>query len=129
MRKAWMVAAVLLVAGPAMADEVGLIKVSKGSVQVERDGRSMPAAVGMALQAADVIVTGADGSAGITFADNSLVSVGPEQLVLDRQVQLRLDHPRGRVRGHAQAGRLAAVSGKMVQAVARVDEDPHARPR
>ena len=33
--------------------------------------------VGMAVRPADVLVTGADGSAGVTFSDNSLVSVGP----------------------------------------------------
>ncbi len=115
MRKAWVVAAVLLVAGPAMADEVGLIKVSKGAVHVQRDGRSMPAPVGTSLQAADVIVTGADGSAGITFADNSLVSVGPgSQFSIDRYSFDSTTHA-GEFQGTLQRGRLAAVSGKLVQ--------------
>ena len=32
----------------------------------------MPATVGMPLLVSDVLLTGADGSAGVTFADNSL---------------------------------------------------------
>lgn len=115
MRKAWMVAAALLLAGPAMADEVGLIKVSRGSVHVERDGRSMPAAVGTSLQAADVIVTGTDGSAGITFADNSLVSVGPGSVFAIDRYRFDSTTHAGEFQGTLKRGRLAAVSGKLVQ--------------
>lgn len=115
MRKACMVAAVLLLAGPAMAAETGLVKVSRGSVHVERDGRSIPATVGTSLQPADVIVTGADGSAGITFADNSIVSVGPGSVFsIDRYAFDSTTHA-GEFQGTLQRGRLAAVSGKLVQ--------------
>ncbi len=115
MRKACMVAAVLLLAGPAMAAETGLVKVSRGAVHVERDGRSIPATVGTSLQPADVIVTGADGSAGITFADNSLVSVGPGSVFsIDRYAFDSTTHA-GEFQGTLTRGRLAAVSGKLVQ--------------
>jgi hypothetical protein len=110
-----MVAAVLLLAGPAMAAETGLVKVSRGAVHVERDGRSIPATVGTSLQPADVIVTGADGSAGITFADNSLVSVGPGSVFsIDRYAFDSTTHA-GEFQGTLTRGRLAAVSGKLVQ--------------
>src|SRR5260221_14275388 len=77
MRNIWIVAAALAVAGPAMAADVGLIKVSKGSVQIQRGGEKLSAAVGSAVQPSDVIVTGADGSAGGTFTANKPASVGP----------------------------------------------------
>src|SRR5258708_10255480 len=81
MRNIWIVAAALAVAGPAMAADVGLIKVSKGSVQIQRGGEKLPAAVGSAVQPSDVIVTGADGSAGVAVPDHNLVSVRPHSLV------------------------------------------------
>src|SRR5579862_1552755 len=67
----------LLVAMPASADSVGQVKISTGAVSIERAGKRLPAPVGTNVEAADTIVTGADGSAGITFVDNSRLSVGP----------------------------------------------------
>jgi len=71
--------------GPLLAQEAGHIKVSRGVVQVERAGQKTPAAVGAVVQAGDVVSTGADGSVGITFLDNSLLSAGPNSvLAIDR---------------------------------------------
>ncbi len=115
MRNAWMLAAALAVALPAAAGEVGLVKVSRGSVHIERAGASLAAAVGTPLQPADVIVTGADGAAGITFTDNSVVSVGPgSEFSIDRY---RFDSTTyaGEFEGTLRRGRLAAVSGKLVK--------------
>jgi len=75
----------LAVAGFARAEDVGQIKVAKGTVHVERDGKRVPAEIGMPIRQADTLITGADGSAGVTFSDNSLVSAGPNSvLVVDR---------------------------------------------
>ncbi|HUL95634.1 MAG TPA: FecR domain-containing protein [Usitatibacter sp.] len=115
MRKAMILAAVLAVAGPAMAADVGLIKVSRGNVQVERAGARVPASVGMGLQASDTIVTGADGSAGVTFTDNSLVSVGPNTVFAIDKYSFDSTTHQGEFEGNLKQGRLAAVSGKMVK--------------
>jgi hypothetical protein len=56
------------------AADIGQVKVVRGQVDVERNGRTMPAKVGMRLETADVVKTGADGAIGITMADNSLLS-------------------------------------------------------
>ena len=41
--------------------------------------------VGTIVQEGDIVITGADGSAGITFKDDSLLSVGPDSvLAIDR---------------------------------------------
>src|SRR6266481_8653588 len=56
--------------GPTSAQEAGRIKVSSGTVQIERGGQKLPATVGTAVQAGDVISTGSNGSVGITFLDN-----------------------------------------------------------
>src|SRR5436853_7457553 len=69
----------------AAAADIGQIKISKGSVTVERAARSLAGVVGMRLQTSDVITTGADGSVGITMSDDSLLSAGPNSaLSLDR---------------------------------------------
>jgi hypothetical protein len=117
MRKALIVAAVLsAVAFPALSADVGLVKVSKGSVQIERNGTKVAAPVGAPIQTSDVIVTGADGSAGITFTDNSLVSVGPNTVfAIDKYRFDSITHA-GEFEGNLKKGRLAAISGKMVKA-------------
>ena len=56
--------ALLAPVGAAAADDVGRVKVVKGSVTIQRSGGSLPATVGMKLLEGDVIATGRDGSAG-----------------------------------------------------------------
>ncbi len=116
MRKAWIIAAALAVAAPALAAEnIGLVKVSKGSVQIQRGSEKLAANVGASLQANDTIVTGADGSAGITFTDNSLVSVGPNSVFSIDKYSFDSTTHQGEFAGNLKQGRLAAVSGKMVK--------------
>jgi hypothetical protein len=100
---------------PALGADVGIVKVSNGSVSLEREGARIPAAVGTPVQVSDVVVTGADGAAGITFSDNSLVSVGPEsRFAIDRYAFDTTTYA-GEFQGTLSKGRLAAVSGKMVK--------------
>lgn len=113
-------AAVLaLAAGPApglgAAEDIGQVKVARGAVRILREGREMPATPGARVRAADVVVTGPDGSAGITFADNSLLSVGPNsRLTLDRFVFDPTTHD-GAFESTLNQGTLAAVSGSIAK--------------
>ena len=105
----------LAVSGFARADDVGQIKVAKGTVHVEREGKQVPATVGMAIHQSDTVITGADGSAGITFSDNSLLSTGPNSvLVVDRYSFDTTTHA-GHFDASLKKGTLAVVSGKMVK--------------
>jgi hypothetical protein len=115
MRKTWIAIAIAAVALPAAAADIGLVKVARGSVQIERDGKRTPAVVGTALRPTDVIVTGKDGSAGITFADNSLVSVGPDSVFAIEKYSFDSTTYSGEFQGNLRQGKLAAVSGKMVK--------------
>jgi len=115
MRKTWVAIALLSLAAPAFAADVGLVKVSKGSVQIQRGAAKLPASVGSAVQASDVIVTGADGSAGLTFIDNSLVSVGPNSVFAIDKYSFDTTTHQGEFQGNLRQGRLAAISGKMVK--------------
>jgi hypothetical protein len=109
------VASILAVAGTAWANDVGQVKTAKGTVHVERDGKRLPASVGMPIRQADALVTGADGSVGVTFSDNSLLSTGPNSvLVVDRYSFDSTTHA-GRFDASLKKGTLAVVSGKMVK--------------
>lgn len=102
-------------AAPTMAQEAGHVKVAKGSVQIERAGQQVPATVGAAVQAGDVVVTGADGSVGITFLDNSLLSAGPNSaLAIDRFAFDSTTH-QGSFESSLKKGTLAVVSGKLAK--------------
>ena len=101
--------------GPARADDVGQIKVSKGTVSVQRDGRTMAATVGMGIRTSDVVTTGPDGSVGIVFADASLLSAGPGSvLAIERFVFDSTTHE-GAFETRLQKGTLTAVSGKIAK--------------
>ncbi|HUP97899.1 MAG TPA: FecR family protein [Usitatibacter sp.] len=115
MRNALILIAALGFAGAAMANDIGLVKVAKGSVQIQRGATKIPASVGTALKTQDVVVTGADGSAGITFTDNSLVSVGPNSVFAIDKYRFDTTTHAGEFEGNLRQGRLAAVSGKMVK--------------
>lgn len=112
------VATVLTGGWPALvvAQEAGHIKVSTGTVQIERGGQKLPATVGAAVQAGDVVSTGSNGSVGITFLDNSLLSAGPNSvLAIDRFAFDSTTH-QGAFESTLHKGTLAVVSGKLTKA-------------
>ncbi len=57
-------------------DAIGIIKTRTGEAMVERAGDTLPIGEGDEVFLNDVMVTGADGSLGITFKDNTRVSLG-----------------------------------------------------
>ena len=115
MRNALILAAALGFAGSAIAQDIGLVKVAKGSVEIQRGEEKLPVKVGTALRTSDILVTGADGSAGVTFTDNSLVSVGPNSVFAIDKYRFDTTTHAGEFEGSLRQGRLAAVSGKMVK--------------
>ena len=103
------------VSAAALAADAGEIKVVRGAAHVERGSERLPAKVGMPIQEADRVVTGIDGTVGITFADNSLLSVGPSSsFAIDRYVFDSTTHA-GKFDSTLSKGSLAVVSGKMVK--------------
>lgn len=64
---------------------VAQVKAMKGQAAVERDGKRMPVAVGMRLKQSDVLTTTTGGAVGVTFNDNSTLSIGSNtQIVIQR---------------------------------------------
>lgn len=102
-------------AAACWANDVGEIKNVRGSVHIERDGKRVAAAPGMGVRQSDVVVTGADGSAGITFQDNSLLSVGPgSELAIEHYSFDSTTHA-GRFDASLKKGTLGVVSGRIVK--------------
>ena len=112
----WMIAACLAAfAAAAWAGDAGLVKVMAGTVYLERDGKRLPVQVGTPVREFDTLVTGADGTVGITFSDNSLLSAGPNSvLAIDRYAFDTTTHA-GRFDASLKKGTLAVISGKMVK--------------
>jgi hypothetical protein len=104
-----------LFAMSASAVDIGQIKIAKGSVTVDRAAQSLQGAVGMRLQASDVITTGADGSVGITMSDDSLLSAGPNStLSLDRFAFDSTTH-QGLFDASLRKGSLSVISGRIAK--------------
>lgn len=99
----------------ALAADIAQFKVAKGAVYLERGGKRFPAYVGTHLQATDVVVTGADGSAGITFIDNSLLSVGPNSVLQIERYAFNSTTHEGVFDTTLSRGTLSMVSGKIAK--------------
>jgi hypothetical protein len=112
----WTIAACLAAfAAAAWAQDIGQVKVMTGTVQLERAGKRLPVQVGTPVRQADTLTTGADGTVGVTFTDNSLLSAGPNSiLALDRYAFDSTTHA-GQFDASLKKGTLAVVSGKMVK--------------
>lgn len=75
----------------------------------------MPARVGTRVRETDVIATGAGGSVGITFADNSLLSIGPNTVLVIERFTFDPTTHRGSFESTLRTGTLSAVSGKLTR--------------
>lgn len=100
----------------ALAADAGRVKTSKGTVTIDRAGQRLPATVGMPVQEKDVLSTGADGSVGISFTDNSMLSAGPNSVLILDKYAFDAASGKGALEANLARGTLAAVSGKMVKA-------------
>jgi len=74
-------------------DWAARIKRIADEVSIQRDGAQRPAKVGDRLAKDDVVVTGAGSGAGLTFRDNSRVSVGPNASLRLRNLCLNQARP------------------------------------
>jgi len=102
-------------AAAAGAADIGQIKVAKGQVAIERLGKTMPAIVGVRLQTADIIKTGADGAVGITMDDDSLLSAGPNSALSLDNYAFDSTTNQGRLDTSLNKGTLAVISGRIAK--------------
>jgi len=110
------VAAAVAAAGmTAEAADIGQIKVAKGQATIDRGGGTLPAEVGMRVQSADVLRTGADGSIGVTMSDNSLLGIGPNSVLSLDSYEFDATTQQGRFDSMLSKGSLAVISGRIAK--------------
>lgn len=104
-----------LAAAPLLASDIAQIKTMSGTVLVERGSQRMLATEGMRLQQADVIRTGIDGSVGITFVDNTMMSAGPNSSLALDQFSFNSTTHEGKLDASLRSGTLSVISGKIAK--------------
>ena len=100
---------------PVYGADIGQVKISKGTVTLQREGRTLPAPAGTHVQAADIVRTGADGSVGITMTDDSLLSAGPNSVLALDRYEFDSTTSQGRFDASLRKGTLAVVSGRLAK--------------
>jgi hypothetical protein len=118
----------LALPAPGRAADAGQIKVARGAAWIERAGTRHPAQVGAKVQESDVIATGADGSLGMTFLDDSLLSIGPNSTLVIERFSFDPTTQRGSFESTLRSGTLSAVSGRLTRQSpdAKKDRTPEA---
>ena len=107
--------AVLLTAPMAAAEDIGQVKITSGAVHIQRGAERLPVAVGTRVRVSDTVVTGTDGSVGITFTDNTLLSAGPDSVLVLEQYAFNSTTHEGKFNARIDRGSLAVVSGKIAK--------------
>jgi hypothetical protein len=104
MRRAFILAAIVLLLGPAVmagAEEevLGTVSALRGGVQIGQGGVWSPAGLGQELRDGQVIKTGSEAGADILFGEEIAGSVGPETEieVSDLLLKSRLEKMRSKV--------------------------------
>ena len=103
-------------AGPAGADDpIGQVKTAAGTVSVVRAGATSKLATGDHVFQSDVVATGPDGSVGITFEDNTMMSLGPDSRLSLDQFSFDTTTHAGVFDASLKSGTLAVKSGQIVK--------------
>ncbi len=108
-------AAFALAAAPLGAAEIGQIKNTAGQVFLLRNNNQQPARPGDLIEEADIVITGANASVGITLIDNSRLSAGPNSRVEFKQFRFNPTTQEGESLTQLHRGTLAIVSGQIAK--------------
>ena len=93
------------------AEAIGQIKTLSGDVSIVRNSAKSPAKAGDLLEKADTLITGADGRVGITFIDNSRLSMGPNSQIALEKFTFNPTTQEGEFLTKVKRGTLAVISG------------------
>ena len=106
----------LALTGSVLASEAaGMIKSSKGQVSIERGGEKVAAVAGSPVFVSDKVRSGSDGSFGITLKDNTLLSGGPDSLVVINKFAYDTTTNAGAMSIGVRKGTLAVATGKIAK--------------
>lgn len=104
-----------LAAADALAAPIGQIKTVSGEALLVRGGEKIAAKLGDHVEQRDTVETGADGSLGITFIDNSMFSVGPNSNVSLDQFHFDSSKFQGSFLAHVKRGTMSMVTGDIAR--------------
>jgi len=99
----------------ASQNQIAQVKTVSGQVKVERDTGQTSPKPGDLLFEKDTIVTGADGSIGITFIDNTVLSAGPTSEISLEQFKFDSSNFNGSMLTELRKGTLSVVSGDIAR--------------
>ena len=90
---------------------IGTVKTLKGSAQIQSGSDNVAAAVGAALHQNDVLETGKDGALGVTFIDNTTLSLGANSRITLTKVVFDPDKSNFAFLANIARGTFMFVSG------------------
>lgn len=110
------VVAIAVLSAPAVmaTDDAGQIKVVNGSVTIERGGQNLPAVIGGRVLQTDTLRTGAGSSVGVTMLDNTLVSAGPNSVLVIERYAFNSTTHQGQFDAGLRRGTLSMVSRQTI---------------
>jgi hypothetical protein len=108
-------AAIATAAPAASQNQIAQVKTVSGQVKVERVSGQISPKPGDPLFEKDTIVTEADGSIGITFIDNTVMSAGPNSEISLEQFNFDSSNFNGSMLTELRKGTLSVVSGDIAR--------------
>jgi len=106
---------VLAFSAVSNAAEIGQIKNTTGQVFLLRNNQQQPAKPGDIVEEADTIITGANGSFGMTLIDSTRISAGPNSRIELKQFRFNPTTQEGESLTELHRGTLAIVSGQIAK--------------
>lgn len=95
--------------------QVAQIKTVSGQADIVRAGTRSAAKIGDPLYEKDTIETGADGSIGITFIDNTVMSSGPNSQIVLEDYKFNSSNFTGSMLTDMRRGTVSMVSGDIAR--------------
>lgn len=99
----------------AAEESAGSLRMTKGDVFIERGGKSIKPENGSAVYQNDTVQTGANGSVGIVFKDNSRISLGPNSRLDLKKFVFKPAENQFSMINKLTKGTASFVSGKMTK--------------
>jgi hypothetical protein len=113
---AWAAILIAAVASSARADtQVAQVKRASGQAEIVRNGGHLPAKIGDPLFEKDTIETGSDGSIGITFIDNTVMSTGPNSEIVLEDYKFNSSDYKGSMLTDVNKGTVSMISGDIAR--------------
>jgi hypothetical protein len=108
---------VAVITSVAVADnsQVAQIKTVSGHAEIVRGGARAAAKIGDPLFEKDTIETGADGSIGITFIDNTVMSSGPNSEIVLEDYKFNSSNFKGSMTTAMNRGTISMISGDIAR--------------